>query len=75
MKRNITFDRTDIEERDMEEIIQILPEIKEYFTDSDISFRCCFYPTIVTLTLNTLDKLSENFTVELTYDTLIIKFD
>lgn len=75
MKRIITFDSGIIYGADMLVVIDILPQLKDCFTQRKTYFEYYFKPIEVDLTLDNINELSDKFYIVLNYYELMIKVD
>jgi hypothetical protein len=72
MKRNIRFKDGIIGGFEKEIIVDILPQLKDSFTQRKTYFEYYFEDTEVELTLEQLDKLSEEFRIVMDYEDVTI---
>jgi hypothetical protein len=72
MKRTIMFSTAIVSGYDKEVVVGILPEIEDHFTQRKSYNEYYFRDTIIDLDLETLDLLSSEYKLTLSYDGLII---
>lgn len=73
MKRKIRLSSGIIGGTDMLSLVEILPQLKESFRQRKEFFEYYFDETEVTLSLEDIDKVSNNFEITIGYDELIIQ--
>ena len=73
MKRTIRISQGIIAGYEADAIIEILPQLKDSFRQRKTYHEYYFDEVEVELTLETLDKLSDKFTIVLDYEDLTIK--
>jgi len=73
MKRNIRFRDGIIGGFEKEMIVDILPQLKDSFTQRKTYFEYYFEDTEVELTLEQLDKLSEEFRIAIDFEDITIE--
>lgn len=72
MKRIIEFKDGIIGGNIMIDIVDILPQLKSSFTQRKSYFEYYFEPTELEITLEQLDKLSDEFRIQIDFDTITI---
>lgn len=73
MKRTIKINQGIIGGYETDTIIEILPQLKDSFRQRKTYYEYYFDETELELTLETLDELSDKFTIVLDYEDLTIK--
>lgn len=73
MKRKIRLSSGIIGGSDMLSLVEILPQLKESFRQRKEFFEYYFDETEVTLSLEDIDKLSNDFEITIGYEELIIQ--
>ena len=73
MKRNIRFRDGIISGIDKVGIVEILPQLKDSFTQRKTYFEYYFEDTVVKLTLEQLDALSTEFRITMDYEDITIE--
>ena len=73
MKRKIRLSSGIIGGPDMLSLVEILPQLKESFRQRKEFFEYYFDETEVTLSLEDIDKLSNDFEITIRYEELIIQ--
>ena len=73
MKRNIRFRDGIISGIDKVGIVEILPQLKDSFTQRKTYFEYYFEDTVVELTLEQLDTLSTEFRITMDYEDITIE--
>lgn len=73
MKRNIRFRDGIIGGVDKVGIVEILPQLKDSFTQRKTYFEYYFEDTVVELTLEQLDTLSTEFRIIMDYEDITIE--
>ena len=73
MKRKIRLSEGIIYGTDMLSLVEILPQLKESFRQRKEFFEYYFDETEVTLSLEDIDKLSNDFEITIGYEELIIQ--
>ena len=73
MKRRIEFNQGIIGGEEVDILIDILPQLEKSFTQRKTYYEYYFTPTEVELSLEDIDELSNEFTIILNYEELIIK--
>lgn len=72
MKRTIKFQDSIIGGEDKLSIIEILPQLKDSFRQRKTYFEYYFSEIEIEITLEQLDKLSNEFTIKINFDEIII---
>jgi hypothetical protein len=72
MKRTVMFSTAIVSGYDKEVVVDILPEIEEHFTQRKSYNEYYFRDTMIDLDLETLDLLSSEYKLTLSFDGLII---
>ena len=73
MKRKIRLSSGIIGGTDMLSLVEILPQLKDSFRQRKEFFEYYFDETEVTLSLEDIDKLSNDFEITIGYEELIIQ--
>lgn len=73
MKRILRFNHGIISGEDKYTLVQILPQLENYFRQRKQYFEYYFEQTEVELSLEDIDKISSEFIIILNYEELIIK--
>jgi hypothetical protein len=72
MRRTIMFSTAIVSGYDKEAVVDILPELEEHFTQRKTYNEYYFRDTMIDLDLETLDLLSSEYKLTLSFDDLII---
>ena len=73
MKRRLEFNQGIIGGEDADTLLSILPQLEKSFAQRKTYYEYYFTPTAVELSLEDIKKLSNEFTIVLNWDELIIK--
>jgi len=73
MKRNIRFSDGVIGGFEKEIIVDILPQLEDSFTQRKTYFEYYFKDTEVEITLEQLDKLSDEFRIKIDFEDITIE--
>ncbi len=72
MKRTIRFQDSIVGGEDKLSIVEILPQVKDSFRQRKTYFEYYFNEIEIEISLEQLDKLSQEFPIKINYDEIIV---